>query len=125
MALRDKLIEWDQLKSKLATVKESEMELRKEIVEDLTKSNPGEKYKGTVGDLEVEAKRATTTAIEDKDELMEDWESLAPEIQDCFPLKPSFSKTAYNKLDDDSKGEVDVYLIEKPAAPSLSVKFKQ
>lgn len=119
---KEKVLEWKKVAGLAKELKEREMKLRKEIVGALV-GNVSKRTikKAEVGDIKMKATFETSTDIADKDELMEDREGMPPELQECFPLKPSFSKTAYKKLSEDQQEEVDVYLITKPAAPKLEI----
>jgi len=119
------LVEWESAKDNLDHYKELEMKLRKRIVSSLTGTDAKAIAKTTIGNIDVVATSKVTTSIEDKDELLDDRDGMSPEVQGCFPMKVSFSAAEYKKLDESDKREVDYYLIEKPAAPTLTIKHKK
>ena len=112
--------EWQKLDKLLKKTKIDEMALRKKISKSMKHTNG--KADKKFGELRVVSKQGITTKVEDKEELLEEWGGLSPELQACFPLDVKFSKTGYNKLDDDDTAIADVYIIESPAAPTLEVK---
>jgi len=114
------IVEWNRLAKLLKKIKADEVALRKKIVNKFAQKDG--KVDKEIGGFSLKGKKGVTTSIEDKEDLLEDRDGMEPQVQDCFPLDVKFSKTAYNKLDDIDKAEVDVYIVEKPSAPTLKLE---
>lgn len=118
---KKKIVEWADAKSKLDAYKALEMKLRVEIVNEIQKASKGAAKK-RIENFEVKAVKGVTISIEDKERLVEDWGGMPPEIQACFKAEYKYAATPYKALSDEGKAIVDEYIIEKPSAPTLTIK---
>lgn len=121
-----KLKKWHAMSEQLKQLRDDEMALRKEIVNEICGDSAKSSAKLSVIGMEIKAKKNTSISVELKgDEFGAAFVLLDDEEKACFKFTPEFRKSEYNKLNKDQKTMVDIFLIEKPAAPELKITFKE
>lgn len=116
---KSKVLEWMKLAADLKNLKAKEMELRKELCEEVL----GDKVKGTdhliVEGLDLAATGKVNTTL-DPEMLQSIWNDLSQKERDCIVHKPSLVAKNYKDLDGTST--LHQAVTTKPGAPSLKVK---
>lgn len=128
------LVQWKQAKETLDLAKDSEMKLRKMIVEesglfDNTKEKGTERINiGNGWQIKAEKKINWTTKAELEDGrriydalklIQESAGQLAAE--ELVKFKPEVKMSIYTKLTDEQKSMIDPFLTSSPASPSLEL----
>ncbi len=115
----DKIKKWLVMSGNLTQLKEDEMELRKEIAEQILDG----KLKGTksasFGPYTMTATGKLNGKL-DKDLLKVMWKDMTAEERKCFKFDPKLVDKEYKNLDD--KSDVHRAVELKPGAPTLKLK---
>jgi len=119
----NKLEHWADLQRRLKSIKEEEMNLRRELCIGMIGSHPLENgrvtVKGEVGNLSYKASQALGYTV-DQATLSSLWGSLSQDERDSIAYKPSLKLANYRKLSDDSL--LHEAITAKLSAPTLSVE---
>ena len=126
MALNNtKIRAWVVAAKELKKLKAAEAKLRIEICTELFKGRKGVfTEKEDFGPFHLKAKSQTSLKVDyglyDKQGFMDEvWQYMTDEEKAVFDFKPSISKTALKKVDEDS--DVYSFITESPSMPSLEV----
>jgi hypothetical protein len=123
LTLAEKIETWSDLESALKKMKADEMKLRKEICEEVFKGRQGQfTEKVDIGHSILTASSKTTLSLDE--EILENiWGDLDELEQSCIKFKPNLLKTPLAKISE--KSELWDCIVEKPSAPTLSIKDKK
>lgn len=117
-----KIQEWGKLTMQLKAMKEQELNLRKEICDDLFEGRVGEfSVKTLVDGVPVKATSKLNRKL-DEASLSVIWDDLSPEEQACIKHKPALQVGPFKKLEKDDK--VDLLheaITVVPATPTLEI----
>ena len=117
------LQEWVDTQQMMRQIKAEEMELRKQLVQFLVPD-------AVIG---VHTRGFTTIIVKatlklnhkfDEQELEEHYDDLSDLEKEAVKYKPSLSLSAYKKIPDELRQQLDEMLIVTPAAPTLSVSYR-
>lgn len=115
---KDTIEKWIDASATLKAVKEEEMELRKEICNELQENEGGIGTKNyLVQGFKLKATFALSYKI-DEDKLKELMEQLSDEEKACIKWKPSIDVTAFKKVESDLLNEI---VFATMSAPTLKV----
>ena len=121
--MANKLEYWAELQRKLKSLKEEEMNLRRELCVGIIADSPLENgrvtVKGQVGDLSYQASQVLGYTV-DQATLSTIWGSLSPEEREAITYKPSLGLAKYRKLGEDSL--LHEAVTARLAAPTLKVE---
>lgn len=124
--LKAMLLDWEQMQIELKELKEKEMELRREIVGIVFKDNNELKARTQLvihddGEptFKFKIEKSTTTSVHNL--TLETFKKFLPSIRKCFRVKFELDKRAFNNLPLDKQNFVEDFIIEKPAAPTITV----
>lgn len=117
---------WYDMAQELKNLKFQESTLRKKIFAALF-PNPkegGANYYDLPDDYKLQGKFSYDRKVDEAvfDNFLDTMVGEKIPVDNVFPPKRTFSKSAYNALNDDQKEMVDECLIIKPASPSMSIK---
>jgi len=120
---KKKLLEWKTMDAALKALKEREMDLRKEIVNEIVTNIKG-KVSLNMDGLKVKASKVVNTKIALKgDDFYDVFDTLSDEEKACFVFKPDIVAKNLKALED--RKNVNAMLESKPGAPKLIVEFSK
>lgn len=120
--MKDRYMELLALQQELAKVKKQELELRKELCNELFEGRVGEFKKEFETDrYEVEAQSKVTHNI-DKTAFAAIVDELSDEELECIRYKPELDIRKWRKLPEDAI--LHEVVTEKPATPTLKITLK-
>ncbi len=117
--MEEKIKEWIIMSSRLKDIKESEMELRKDICDTILAGKIKGTKSSTFGVYTMTATAKLNGKL-DKELLQSMWSDLSEEEKACFKFDPKLIDKEYNKLD--SKSNVHRAIEMNPGAPNLKIK---
>ncbi len=120
--MQERLLEWKVMSEDLKLLKKKELQLRKELCNEMFDGKVGA-FTETIredGAFEAKATSKITTTL-DAGTLDAVWEELPQAQRDCIAWKPSIKLRDYNKLAEGSL--LSEAITQKPATPTLKVEI--
>lgn len=111
--------EWATAKLKLAELKETELELRKEICDHILGDKIKGSKKGVIGSFTLSASAKLNQTI-DKELLKSIWPDLSIEEKKCIKFDPKIVAKEYKTVD--AKSNLHQAITSKPGTPTLEIK---
>ena len=117
------LQEWVDTQQMMRQIKLEEMELRKKLVQFLVPEAVVGVHTRGFNTIIVKATLKLNHKF-DEQELEEHYDDLSDLEKEAVKYKPSLSLSAYKKIPDELRQQLDEMLIVTPAAPTLSVSYR-
>lgn len=119
MVTEEKVKEWLIISGRLKSIKEDEMELRKEICDHILDGKIKGAKSSTFGKYTMTATAKIGEKV-DQDLLKVMWPELSKAEKACFKFKADLVSKEYKTLD--AKSNVHRAVDSKPGAPTLALK---
>ena len=117
--MEEKVKQWIVLSSKLKSIKEDEMTLRKEIAEFILEGQEKGTVHGEIGKYKLKAVAKQNKSV-DKEGLRSVWKYLNQTEKDAFKFEVKVVESGFKKLQKDSKALE--FITTKPGSPSLELE---
>lgn len=118
-SMEELIVKWIKLSNKLAQIKETEMDLRKQIADHILAGKVKGSKTATIGKYKLSATAKVNTKIE-REELQAIWPDLTAAEKAAVKFDPKLVAVEYKKVPANSI--IHSVITDTPGAPSLSVK---